>query len=156
MHLSSRRIMQYGSAPLLIMHRDSASQPIMYGSAPFILASLPDDRPLRPLVDMWLLIRSAITIETIALRTVIYHRQSQSFLPTVHKQRTPPMPLIALCSFFSVLLSFMVMLEFFKQHLGCDLLLWCRRALSFTLRLLPFDFIGRNLSFRVNSSRFPG
>ena len=52
-----------------------------------IITSLSDDWPSRPLVEMWLLVRSVFTVETIAFWTVVHCWQSQAFLPIVHKEK---------------------------------------------------------------------
>ena len=72
---SSCRITQHGPTPQPIMHRKPAHQPIMHRDASIII-SFSDDRPSRPLVETWLLVRSDFTVETVALWTVIHCRQS--------------------------------------------------------------------------------
>jgi len=90
-------------------------------------------------------------IKTIALRAIVNCWQSQPLFPTVDKERTPPVPIITAHFFLLELLFFTIMLELIEQHLRRDPPLWCRRTLSFFLRLLPFDFIDQNLSSGINS-----
>ena len=126
-------------------------QPIMHGSTSFL-----NDRPLRPMINMRSFVQSTITIKVIAFRTIINRRQSQPLFPIVHKERDPPVPLLAACCFISILLYFTITLEFIQRHLRRDSLLWRCRALSFVLRLLPLNLIGQNLGSRVNGPRFLG
>jgi len=106
---------------------------------------------------MWILIRSVFSIESVALWTIIYCRQSQPFFPTIHKERTLPMSFTSSCRLFPVLSSFFITLEFVQQHLRRELLLRHRWLLSLSLlRPFTFDFIGRYLCFGINSTRFFG